>query len=78
VGAAAGFEALVHALLALRALPPATRAAWRALFEHYVFSDSGGNLEHIPPERRGVLGTLSTEDAARVRAYLAERLQAWT
>jgi hypothetical protein len=77
VGVAAGFEALVHALLALRALPPATRAAWQALFEHYVFSDSGGNLEHIPPERRGVLGTLSTEDAARVRAYLAERLQAW-
>lgn len=77
VGAAAGFEALIHALLSLRELPPPTRAAWQALFDHYVFSDSATAVEHIPAQRRGVLGTLSTEDAARVRAYLAERLQAW-
>jgi len=77
VGAACGFDSLIHSLLNLRALPPATREAWRALFDHYVFGNPVGVTEHIPEQRRGVLGTFSAADAARVRAYLAERLQAW-
>lgn len=77
VGAACGFDSLIHALLNLRSLPPATREAWRALFDHYIFGSELGVTEHIPPERRGVLGTFSAADAARVRAYLAERLQTW-
>jgi hypothetical protein len=74
VGAASGFDNLIHALLTLRPLPAATRAAWRALFEHYVFGTED-SAAHIPAERRGVLGRFSAADAARVRAYLAERLQ---
>ena len=77
VGAACGFDTLIHALLNLRSLPPATREAWRALFDHYVFGTQVGVTEHIPEERRGVLGTFSAADAERVRAYLAERLQTW-
>jgi hypothetical protein len=77
VGSASGFDTLVHALLSLRPLPVATREAWRALFAHYVFGPESGVTEHIPEQRRGVLGTFSAADAARVRAYLAERLQAW-
>jgi hypothetical protein len=77
VGAACGFDSLIHALLNLRSLPPATREAWRALFEHYIFGSQVGVTEHIPEQRRGVLGTFSAADAARVRAYLAERLQTW-
>ena len=77
VGAACGFDTLIHALLTLRSLPPATREAWRALFDHYVFGTQVGVTEHIPEQRRGVLGTFSAADAARVRAYLAERLQTW-
>ena len=75
VGAASGFDTLIHALLALRPLPGTTRDAWRALFEHYVFGAGEETTAHIPTERRGVLGSFSTADAARVRAYLAERLQ---
>jgi hypothetical protein len=77
VGAACGFDTLIHALLNLRSLPPATREAWRVLFDHYVFGTQVGVTEHIPEERRGVLGAFSAADAARVRAYLAERLQTW-
>ena len=77
LGSACGFDTLIHALLNLRSLPPATREAWRALFDHYVFGTQVGVADHIPEQRRGVLGTLSSADAARVRAYLAERLQAW-
>jgi len=76
VGGTSGFDALMIALLNLRPLPGATREAWRALFDHYVFAAQDGVSEHIPEPRRGVLGELSAADAARVRAYLAERLQA--
>src|SRR2546429_3935701 len=76
VGGTSGFDALMIALLNLRPLPAVTREAWRALFDHYVFAAQDGVSEHIPEPRRGVLGELSAADAARVRAYLAERLQA--
>jgi hypothetical protein len=77
VGAASGFDCLIHSLLHLRPLPAPAREAWRALFEHYVFGGKPEVSEHIPPERRGVLGSFSEADAARVRAYLAERLKTW-
>ena len=76
VGGTSGFDALMIALLNLRELPAATREAWRAFFDHYVFGGQDAVREHIPEERRGVLAALSAADAARVRAYLAERLQA--
>ncbi len=31
------FDAMVHGILAIAALPPARRAAWRSFFDHYVF-----------------------------------------
>jgi Cupin-like domain len=76
-GTSSGFDSLIHAILHLRQLPPATRDAWRALFEHYVFGAHAGVTEHIPAHRHGVLGNISDADAARLRAYLAERLQKW-
>lgn len=52
--------ALYHCLLAFRALPPAERAGWRNLLDHFVF---GGEdvVAHIPEHRRGVLGPLTPE-----------------
>ena len=70
-----GFDTLIHALLNLRPLPPATRAAWRAIFDHYVFGTRAGVTEHIPEHRLGMLGKISVGDAARLRAFLVERLQ---
>ena len=75
VGADSGFESLMHAILNVRPLPTATREAWRALFDRYVFGTQADVTAHIPPQRRGVLGQLSPADAARVRDYLAQRLQ---
>jgi Cupin-like domain len=68
------FEALLHAILSIRALPPATRRAWGAFFEQYVFGEQSGTMDHISPERRGVLGDLSPEQLAVLRAHLAKRL----
>jgi Cupin-like domain len=75
-GAAAdsAFDALLHAMLSIRSLPPATRRAWGAFFEKYVFGDEADALEHIAPERLGILGDLSTEQLAGLRAHLAKRL----
>ena len=73
--AESGFDSLVHAILNLRSLPPATRDAWRALFEHFVFSDEAEATSHIPPHRRGLLGRLSPADRDKVREYLAPRLK---
>ena len=69
-----GFDTLIHALLNLRHLPPATREAWQALFDHFVFGSQPDITGHIPEHRHGMLGSLSPEGRARLRAYLKERL----
>jgi hypothetical protein len=68
------FEVLLHGILSIRALPPATRRAWGAFFEQYVFGDDPGATAHIPEQRRGILGTLSEEQLAGLRAHLAKKL----
>jgi hypothetical protein len=68
------FDALLHGLLSIRALPPATRRAWSAFFEQYVFGDRADALDHIPAQRRGILGAPSAEMLGGLRARLAKRL----
>jgi len=67
-------DALMHVAATVRALPDAQRAAWRHLFEHYVFDTGRDVTGHIPPERQGVLGEMSAEDHAALRKLLSERL----
>jgi hypothetical protein len=74
-GTDSSFDSLIHAILNVRPLPAATREAWRALFDHYVFGEPGDATKHIPANRRGVLGNLSPADAAKVREFLAQRLR---
>ena len=50
------WDALMHGFMTLRALAPAERRAWRAMFNHYIFEDDGDPGEHIPAGRRGILG----------------------
>ncbi|MFL6605175.1 MAG: cupin-like domain-containing protein [Steroidobacteraceae bacterium] len=69
------FDSLIHAILNLRSLPPATRQAWGALFEHYVFGAQATAVQHIPANRHGILGKILPADVERLRAYLAEHLQ---
>ena len=68
------FDALLHGILAIRSLPPATRRAWGAFFEHYVFGDAAEVTSHIPEQRRGILGHLSAEQLAGLRAHLGKKL----
>jgi len=67
-------DALNHALLTLRDLPPAQKKAWQHIFNHYVFENSEETSAHIPARSRGVLGPVTDTMARRIRAYLLNRL----
>jgi hypothetical protein len=70
-----GFDGLIHAIPNMRALLPATRSAWQALLEHYVFGPPAAVTEHIPTIRHGILGQISPADEVRLQEYLAKRLK---
>jgi hypothetical protein len=68
------YDCLLHGFLTLRHLPPQQRAAWRAVFDHYVFQTEADPVAHLPPERRGALGEMTPELAAHIKAALLKRL----
>ncbi|MFZ6799371.1 cupin-like domain-containing protein [Undibacterium sp. Di24W] len=45
---------LLQALLSFKELPPAQKAAWGSIFQHYVFSPKDP-AAHIPEHKRGIL-----------------------
>jgi hypothetical protein len=69
------YDCLLHGFLTLRHLPARQRAAWRAVFDHYVFQSDADPVAHLPPENRGALGPMTPELAAHIRAALLKRLQ---
>ncbi|MEG8038890.1 cupin-like domain-containing protein [Sphingomonas sp. LR60] len=72
---ASPFGALVHALMAIRDLPPAPRAAWRTWFDHYVFDDDAANAgAHLPEAARGILSAGSPARTERLRGFLIRLL----
>jgi len=62
------------ALMTLRDLPPAQRAAWKEIFRHYVFDSDGGEAAHIPPPARHSLAPLDDNAARMLRARILRRL----
>ena len=66
---------LLLALMTLRDLPPAQRAAWQGIFEHYVFDSDGSEAAHIPPAARRVLAPLDADAARMLRAHLLNKLK---
>ncbi len=67
-------DALNHAILSIRDLPPEDRAIWRKLFDHYVFENGKEVTDHIPEGMRGILDPLTAESAGRLRAFLLRTL----
>lgn len=72
-GIGGAHDALLHAMFALRHLPPDQRAVWRDKFEFYVFGTADAGA-HLPPHIRGVLGAPSPALFARMRAMLQSAL----
>lgn len=67
-------DALHHAILAIRDLPNDRKAHWRAVFDHYVFTNDDAVTAHIPEGGRGVLDPLTAESAGRLRNFLLRQL----
>ena len=66
--------ALMHAILSVRDLPPRQRAAWRTIFDHYVFGADESVYEHIPEPGRGCLAPLDEDGAKKLRAQIINLL----
>ena len=66
---------LLHSIVELKRLPPEHRKAWGAIFAHYIFDPDTDPAAHIPSHKHGVLGDMSPEFAAQVRAFVAKELQ---
>ena len=67
-------HALGHALLSISQLPPEQRAAWRAMFDHYVFRRDPDPAAHMPEAARGILGESTPELRRMIRQFLIRSL----
>lgn len=73
----AGLAALAHGLLSIRDLPINEKRAWRAFFDHYIFSeDAADAAAHLPDHIKGVLGPSTSERDQKIIAFLMGGLSA--
>jgi hypothetical protein len=68
------YDALLHALYAIKTLPADQREVWRMVFDHYVFALGCDPIEHLPEAARGMLGPPTPELLGRMRATLRQLL----
>ena len=67
-------DVLYHAMLSIRDLAPNEKQAWKAIFDHYIFSDQDHKYDHIPEQARGFLSPLDDDKARRLRSWLINKL----
>ncbi len=65
---------LLHALMSLRDRSEQDKAAWRELFDYYVFGAAERAGQHLPEHVRGNLGPMDETRARRLRALVLSRL----
>lgn len=68
-----GMSALLHAMLAIRDKTSPEKAAFKALFDYYIFNDAPAG-DHLPEEARGMLSELDEATARQLRAMLVNQL----
>ena len=66
--------ALLHGILTMRDLPERQRAAWKKMFDYYVFAADEKVCEHIPEAGRGCLAPLDEASAKALRDEVVKRL----
>jgi hypothetical protein len=73
--AAGGYEALFHAILAIRDMPEGHQALWKTLFDYYAFTGGGDPLAHLTDGDKGSLGPLTPERVRQIKAFLRKSLE---
>lgn len=71
---ASPYEAMMHAMLAIRSLPVDQRTVWRTMFDHYIFGSNDDPAAHLPDHAKGMLGELDRPQRERLRATLRQVL----
>jgi hypothetical protein len=67
------FEALIHALMSIRSLPPKRRELWKQVFDHYVFNTEDP-VAHLTEMQKGLQGKPSPQIAEFIRQSLLRAL----
>lgn len=67
-------DALNHAIMSIRDLPPEAKQHWRDLFDYYVFNNNDEVTAHIPKGAESVLGPMTAEQSNKIRAFLLRAL----
>jgi hypothetical protein len=65
----------MHSLLTICGLAPAECAAWREVFDVYLFQPDSYPADYIPEQARGVLGPLISTQARQLMAMLQDSLE---
>ena len=63
---------LIHGLMTMRNLSDGEKQAWKALFDHYLFYQNGDPVAHLPAERQGVLGALTSKNYFNIRGFFTK------
>ena len=74
-GIGSPYDALLHAILAYRHLPPDQRTAWRGLLDYYVFDPEKRAGEHLPEHAKGVLGAAHPGLFEQIRSIIRSALR---
>jgi len=75
VPSAMTFPMMVHAMIALKHLPPGQKQAWRSFLEHYVFEENGDPGEHLPEDAKGILGPMTPQVIQHMHQWLIRQLK---
>jgi len=73
-GPASPFAALALGLMSITALPTSRREIWRMMFDHYVFQTNGDPVPYLPPDRRGMLGSMNPRLESYMRTQIVRSL----
>ncbi len=68
-----GLDTLLLSILTYSHMSPAVKQAWKATFDHYVWSDSD-TFAHIPDHVKGVLGDVPDAQRKQLAKWLADKL----
>ena len=67
-------NSVFYAMLALRDRSPAEKAAWKNIFDYYVFGDAEQPRSHLPDVAYGPLGPMDIQTSRRLRQMLINKL----
>jgi hypothetical protein len=67
-------DVLMHAMMTVRDRPSNEKAAWKELFDYYIFAEPENARAHLPPQSHGAFATMDDNLSRRLRAMLRNNL----